>query len=840
MQLRFLIFVVILSLIFGCHNQVAPAHSPEKEAATFLLAEDLSIQLVASEPMISEPVFLTFDEYGRLWVVEMRGFMPNIDGEGENDPIGRISILFDNDQDGQMDSSVVFIDSLILPRSLAIVKGGALVAERKPLWYVEDLDGDLRADRKTLIDSSFGGSGMPEHSPNGLLKGLDNWYYNAKSTARYRLINNTWTRDTTEFRGQWGISHDDLGRLYYNYNWSQLHADLVPPNYLSRNSYHQPTSGIDHGLTIDRKIFPVRPNPATNRGYIDGTLDSEGKLLEFTSASAPFVYRGAALPQFKGDVFVAEPAGNLIKRNIVDYRDPILTARAAYPDRDFLASTDERFRPVFFTSGPDGALYFADMYHGIIEHGPYMTEYLKEQTISRGLDKHIHFGRIWRITQDGFAPAKSIITPQTRTADLIGLLANEDGWYRDISQRLIIERNDLSVKSGLESFVGQAPNLLGKIHSLFTLEGLGLLTPEICQVALEQPEPEVKVVALRLAEPFASSNQQFAKDIHSFMLTHMATNKSLDLQISLSAQVLPEKEKIDILITVFNLYGHIGLFRDAIMSSLQGQEHEMLKNIYRQPTFKQQSAAEIFMEMLSTSVAKKGDAAEILNLLEKAKIGSDTLHWKQKAILRGLALGKVSGRDPVSLTTKPAIVDQANRLDGSMLPRLEKILNMVAWPGYYPDTSSNVTKSELSAKEQELFNLGRQHFTTSCSGCHGSEGEGLNRFAPPLVDSEWVLGDENRLSLLVLHGVEGPIEVNGKTYGSPDILPVMPSHSVLDDQVIASILTYIRCEWGHTAKPVSPRTVSRLRHTSQGRVQPWKVEDLNKHVATLEPTVSSD
>jgi mono/diheme cytochrome c family protein len=266
----------------------------------------------------------------------------------------------------------------------------------------------------------------------------------------------------------------------------------------------------------------------------------------------------------------------------------------------------------------------------------------------------------------------------------------------------------------------------------------------------------------------------------------------------------------------------------------------MLQKICHQPTFKQQSAAELFLEMLSTSVAKKGDPSELLHLLNQIKLEKDTLQWKQKAILHGLALGKVPDRDPIQLAKKPAIMDQAHLLDASMQARLEKIITMIAWPGYYPDTSSTATKHELSAQEQELFNLGRQHFTTSCSGCHGSEGQGLSRFAPPLIESEWVLGDENRLSLLVLHGVEGPIEVNGKTYGSPDILPVMPSHSVLDDKVIASILTYIRCDWGHTAKPVSPRTVSRLRHTTQGRVQPWKVEDLNKHVETLESPVSSD
>ncbi|MCB0686208.1 MAG: dehydrogenase [Saprospiraceae bacterium] len=828
------LFILLLFLTTGCKKEVAPVQTPEEERHTFELAEDLEIQLVAHEPMVQEPVFMSFDENGRLWVVEMRGFMPNVEGIGEDDPVGRISVLIDKNMDGVMDTSVIFMDSLVLPRSLALVEGGVLVAERKPLWFVEDRDGDLHADHKTLIDSSYGGTGMPEHSPNGLLRGLDNWYYNAKSTNRYRLVSGKWIIDKTEFRGQWGISQDNLGRLYYNYNWSQLHADLVPPNYLSRNKNHLSTSGIDHGLTIDRKIFPARPNPATNRGYIDGTLDNEGRLLEFTSASAPFVYRGTALPHLINNVFVAEPAGNLIKRNVVDDRDLILSAASPYPDRDFLASTDERFRPVFFTSGPDGCLYFADMYHGIIEHGPYMTPYLKEQTIERGLDKHIHFGRIWRLIPKGFQQPALEINDHTNTASLIALLEHPNGWYRDMAQRLIIERHDPLSDSLLSTFISTSDNHLAKIHALYCLEGLNQLNADDLINLLNDDHAAVKAVVLRLLENDAGKNESLSNKLYETFLGEIGTNKYLDLQIALSAQVLPLPQKIETLNRIFEKYGQINLFRDAIMSSLENSEFSFLERLEQSEETGSREAQEVMIEMLATAIAKKGDAGEISNLLDKIELHNNALSEHQQAILRGLSLGKIAGRDPIKLNHPPKIINQIEQLDKGMKARLEKIISMTAWPGYYPDTSSIAKAQDLTAEELALFNLGRQHFTTSCAGCHGSEGEGLNRFAPPLVGSEWVLGDERRLTLLVLHGVEGPIEVEGKIYGAPDILPVMPSHSILDDQVIASILTYIRCEWGHNAKPVSPRTVSRLRHTTQGRVQPWKIDDLNNHVENLQ------
>ncbi|MDB5241405.1 MAG: dehydrogenase, partial [Spirosoma sp.] len=385
----------------------SPAKTPAQEQATFQVEPGLTVQLVAAEPLVQDPVVITFDEDGRLWVVEMRGFMPTIDGKGEEKPVGRVSVLEDRNGDGLMDASTVYLDSLIMPRALALVPGGALVAENGALWLTKDKNGDLKADSKTLIDKDYAGGALPEHSGNGLWRSVDNWYYNAKSRLRYRLVNDTWQRDSTEFRGQWGISHDDKGRLYYNYNWSQLHADVVPPNYLSRNKHHTPTTGIDVGLTVDRRIYPIRPNPAVNRGYIPGTLDKEGRLLEFTAACSPLVYRGTALPaDYSGNVFVCEPAGNLIKRNVVAESGPMLMAKDPHPGREFLASTDERFRPVHQTTGPDGALYVADMYRGMIQHKAYVTPYLKEQTLARQLVLPINRGRIWRVVPQNWKAPK--------------------------------------------------------------------------------------------------------------------------------------------------------------------------------------------------------------------------------------------------------------------------------------------------------------------------------------------------------------------------------------------------------------------------------------------------
>ena len=157
---------------------------------------------------------------------------------------------------------------------------------------------------------------------------------------------------------------------------------------------------------------------------------------------------------------------------------------------------------------------------------------------------------------------------------------------------------------------------------------------------------------------------------------------------------------------------------------------------------------------------------------------------------------------------------------------------MFSWPGYTPsplETSAGV----LDEKSMKQFAEGRQKYLTTCAGCHGSNGAGATRMGPPLAGSEWVTGDEKRLALIILHGMEGPIEVAGKKYDAPQILPVMPAHSTMDDASIASILTYIRNEWGNQAPPVTGRTVGGTRHTSQGRVYPWSADELNTHIESL-------
>jgi len=817
----------------------SPVLTPTEEMATFQVEPGMKIQLVATEPMVQEPVVITFDEDGRLWVVEMRGFMPTVEGEGEDQPVGRVSVLEDRNGDGQMDHSTVYLDSLIMPRALAVVRGGALVAENNSLWMTEDLDGDLRADTKTLVDPTYAANGLPEHSDNGLWRGVDNWYYSAKSRLRYKLVNGEWQRDSTEFRGQWGLSHDNEGRLYYNYNWSQLHADLVPPNYLSRNAHHTPTTGIDEGLTLDRRIYPIRDNPAVNRGYIPGTLDEEGKLLEFTAACSPLVYRGTAFPaEYQKNVFVCEPAGNLVKRNVVKENGVQLSAYDPHPGQEFLASTDERFRPVHLATAPDGALYIADMYRGIIQHGAYMTPYLKEQTLQRNLDQSINRGRIWRVVPQNWQAKNTVKLSELTSSALVPYLSHANGWYRDMAQRLLVDRQDVSVIPILEDLAKNGENHLGQFHALWTLEGFNTDNSDLLLSLLSKGKSLVSTTALRLLEPLASENSEMQQQLAEILLSQSSTSPiELSLQMALFANQLTPTSAYPLLTDLLVRYDTSALMRDAVLSSLQNREYAFTQHLRQHPRWQKASPArQILLETLTAAIVNKGNAEELIALLSDLN-ANQSLDWQEQAIVSGLSVQGIQESEKVAmLADAPTLLTQPHPNITSS--QQQAIASLFSWPGRTSSLDELPKQKRLGEKAQQQFALGRQHYLTTCAGCHGTDGEGVSRFAPPLVSSEWVLGDQKRLALLLLHGLEGPIQVDSKTYDAPDILPIMPAHSTMDDNELTAIMNYIRNAWGNQADPVSRRLVGNTRHTSQGRVVPWTATELNRHIREL-PTATN-
>ena len=298
------------------------------------IEDGFTVKLVAAEPLIAAPVAMSFDNKGRMWVVTMMDYMPDTSGTGEDAPTGKVMILSDVNGDGVMDSSKIFLDSLVLPRALCLIDGGILVAEPPKLWYY-----DIKDDKpvnKTLVDSTYADGGNVEHQPNGLLRAMDNWIYNAKSDVRYKKQGNKWLKEKTHFRGQWGISQDDEGRLFYNTNSENLIGDYFMPGLGSWNTNQREVAGYVEPIVKDNRVYPVRPTPGVNRGYIEGVLDDSLRLVNFTAACGPVIYNGGLFSDaYHGNAFVAEPSANLIKRNILSDKGYIVDGKRHMKTKNF-------------------------------------------------------------------------------------------------------------------------------------------------------------------------------------------------------------------------------------------------------------------------------------------------------------------------------------------------------------------------------------------------------------------------------------------------------------------------------------------------------------------------
>ena len=389
-----------------------------------------------AEPLVQDPIAVDWDADGRLWVVEYPEYVRNLtDPEPNLEPIGRIGVLEDTDNDGTMDKRTVFADGLVQGRSVKALDHGILVHEPPDIWLMKDTNGDLRMDTKEKVGTDHGRrEGSVEGNANTLRWGLDNYLHSAGSSvsSQLRLKDGTWGVAPTLSRGEWGVGQDDFGRMFRNSSEATLQVDLVPTPYLARNPTQIRTRGSYEVLTNDvnniNEVWPVRPNPGTNRSYQYGILrPSDGTIIQVTAACGPEVYSGDRLPaELYGNVFVAEPTANFVRRIVITDDGTTLRARSAYDKAEFLGSTDERFRPVAFSTAPDGTLMIVDFYRGVIQDRSSTTVYLKDYIQKRNLDNPmgVGMGRIWRVMhttteRDTTRPQLSRATPPQLVRDAV-------------------------------------------------------------------------------------------------------------------------------------------------------------------------------------------------------------------------------------------------------------------------------------------------------------------------------------------------------------------------------------------------------------------------------------
>ncbi|MDP4128924.1 MAG: HEAT repeat domain-containing protein [Bacteroidota bacterium] len=490
--------------------------SPEESMKKMYLPKGYHLELVASEPLIQEPVSICWDGDGRMYVAEMLSYMQDVDGSNENLPMSRIVRMEDTNGDGKYDKSTVFIDSLVLPRMMMTLNDQLVINDTYTydLWSYRDTNGDGKADEKKLMyQSDAKDTRNLEHQRSGLIWNIDNYIYLSRDPVRYRYLNNRLVADSFPESpgGQWGLGKDDYGRLYFSTAGGE-----TPALDFQQNPVYGTLDPDDQRPDNFDAVWPITGTPDVQGGSM--RVRSDSTLNHFTACNGQSIFRGDRLPQnLKGDLFICEPVGRLIRRAKVIDRAGEIILKNAYDSAEFLASTDMNFRPVNSITGPDGCLYIVDMYHGIIQESAWTKpdSYLRPRIQRMGLDKNIGRGRIYRLVHDDYTPGPLPHMMEDSSSKLVSYLDHPNGWWRDEAQKLIILRGDRSVVPALKEmavehqsfwdkllFWKKAVSPLGRIHALWTLNGLQALDKDILFQAYQDEDPQVRKTAVWISDPY--------------------------------------------------------------------------------------------------------------------------------------------------------------------------------------------------------------------------------------------------------------------------------------------------------------------------------------------------
>ncbi|MEX2402989.1 MAG: c-type cytochrome [Balneolales bacterium] len=744
--------------------KVPPLH-PDEALEKFELEEGFRIEIVAHEPMITDPVAMDIDADGRLWVVDMPSYMPVVDmgdwetAAREQVPQGRVVVLEDTNGDGKMDKHRVFFEGLILPRAIKVLNDGVLIGEPPNVWHIRDTTGDGKGDSRELVYENYGDPNVinVESLTNGLVWGMDNWLHSANDGVEsIRRIDGQWQTRPFQRLGQWGMTQDNWGRLYSANNTRPLQTHLVPYGYSDRHPLFDVSTGKNFSISPSEPMWPAHA-VGSNRSYQVGEeVREDGTLKRATSTLGPVIYRGDQFgEEYRNNAFTPEAAANMIKRIIID-GDPDqidATARFAYEGREFLTSTDERFRPVNMYNSPDGSLYVLDMYRGLIQHARFLTDHLRDYAVERGL--HIptgKFGRIYRIVRedrniDYNTPKFSELDPQ----EVVNYLSHKNGLLRDQAQQLLVQCSPEGVVPALEGLIrDESAEPYTRLQALWTLEGFerstysGEQLTDIALKSLDDQHSRVQAAAIRILEPAIAQNSGNVLNRLGQMVEEEATPF---VQLQLLASLGESSD-------------------DSVLSLMARILHENSESAY-------------FREMaLTGTYQREGKMAEILRTeYDWSEEQSDDAEW----VLTRLAEAQIE--------------------------------------------QPEVDHSHMTEFQRELFERGSQLYAT-CRSCHGAEGQGVSGIGPALAGSEWVQEDPDALARIVLHGFKGGVAERPRQ--AVNVAGTMPAHGFMPDEDLAAIMTFIRQSWDNDALPIEPAEVARIREEAGDRSEEWSPDELRE------------
>lgn len=656
-----------LVLTQSCHTPPSPfSKSAEEGLSTYQVANGFKIELIASEPLITDPVDMMIDEEGRMYVVVMPGYPLNTGGSG------KIMLLSDTNGDGKMDKSTVFADGLVLPDGIMRWKKGVIITDAPNIIYLEDTDGDGKADKKDTLLTGFALTN-PQHNLNNPEYGLDNWIYVAHQgmvkTEKYvdefgdagtdiynpgdknspRLPQNANGRtirfrpdlnklEMTSSADQFGQTFDQWGHWFGCNNSNQGYQEVIAQRYFERNP-NLIISDADQNMSDHLnapEVFPTTTNPDRQLLTNVGVMTSGCGLTDYLGDAFP-------APFNKNVTFIAEPVSNLVHVDVLRDSGASYVASRILEHKEFLTSTDAWARPVNMYIGPDGALYVLDYYRRVIES----PEWMSDQAIAAGgLYDGSDKGRIYRITAvDGKKAdwTKGLHLGEATDDELVEDLANPNIWWRMTAQRLLVDRSSKAAIPALVKMAGNSSSPMGRLHALWTLEGMGELKPDLILKALEDEEAGIRENGIRLAELHLNNSPELVKGLMS-MQSDPNEKVRFQLLLTLGSIRTPEASEAR-----NNL-----LFKDindkwvqiAALTAPTSQAPSLLNQVLEKYQDGNPSYASL-VQRLSAMIGAGSDNAQIDKMVQKATFNQPDHAIRQAAIINGLAEGMKGNKNVI-------------------------------------------------------------------------------------------------------------------------------------------------------------------------------------------------
>ncbi len=709
---------------------------PEAALKSFRVHPGFKLEVAATEPLVTDPVSACYDADGRLYVVEMRGYP-----YPEDSPTGYVRRLEDTDGDGHFDKSTIFVPGLSWPTGVIPYDGGVFIAVAPDILYAKDTDGDGVADITKKMFTGFQTQNV-QGLFNGLLWGPDGWIYGVSSSNGGVIANLTrpgakpvsvrgrdfrFKPDGSAFEaisggGQFGHSFDDWGHRFTCMNSNHMRQVVLPSWYLERNPALLDSKVVEDiaeegGAGPVFRISSAEPwrivrtrqraaDPVMSRRLPPSELVAIGF---FTSATGVTIYRGDAFPpEYRGNAFIGDVGGNLVHRKTLTKKGAAFIARRSDADVEFLASTDNWFRPVNFVNTPDGTLLILDMYRETIEHPFSIPEPIKKHLdLTSGKD----LGRLYNLVPEaGYRHRRPRLAEATNDV-LVATLADPAAWWRETAQRLLIERKAAGAVPALKALVRERPTPLGRVHALWTLGALGAMGEDDLLVALKDAEPGVREQAVRLGEGHLGPGSTVIGPILS-LAEDPDPMVRLQVAFSLGGLSAGDGRALDALAAIAAIDAGDRRTRAAVLSSIPGRPAALMARLAeKSPGFFARPEGGGWLADLAVLVGMEKDPTAVKSVLARFS-GPDSNPTITREVLLALGTGlKRSGsslREALRGPTVPeldAVFARAARVAGSDGPVAARV-ESIGLLGYGPlDQALATIPDRLDAREPNEVQL---------------------------------------------------------------------------------------------------------------------------------------